>query len=503
MIARLRFFPSPLATRWLPLAAAALLGGCITLGPDYERPDVDLPEGYSEAAATAPQAVPDEWWKLFGDPILDALVGEALAANQDLAVAAARVDEARAIAGIARADQLPQVNAGASGSRDKFSEKTAQLPPGFPLEFDTYRATVSLAYELDFWGRYRRLSEAARAELLASIEGQRNVRLAVVSETVLAYFDLRGLDQQLAIAGATLDSRSESVRLQRARFDAGTISELDLAQAEGELAATEAAVPFRQRVLRQTENRLAVLLGRIGGTVDRGAVPADEALGRIELPEVPPGLPSELLARRPDVAQAEQFLVAANARIGAARSLYFPSIALTGYAGSESDELSELFSSGTSIWGFAAGLLQPIFQGGRIRRGVEISEARQHQALAEYVKSVQEAFADVENALVARSTGIAEREAIERQVGALSRARHLADLRYEAGESSYIDLLDAERGLFDAELAWVIARRAELGSAVLLFRAIGGGWPASPPADTSASPSGDASVSPTGDAPLL
>jgi multidrug efflux system outer membrane protein len=462
------------------VAAALLLSGCLTMGPDYERPDLPLPERYSEAPAAAPGAAPaapvDDWWKLFGDPALDALVEEALAANQDLAAAAARVDEARALAGIARGERLPQVAAGASGSRDKFSEDTAQFPPGVPLELDTYRASVNLSFELDFWGRLARLSEAAQAELLATEEGRRNVRLAVISETVLAYFDLLALEHQLAIADATLASRGESVRLQGVRFDAGSISELDLAQAQGEFAATEASVPVRQRALRQVENRLTVLLGRIGGQIDRGGAAPDGALGSLSLPEVPVGLPSELLARRPDVAEAEQRLVAANARIGAARALFFPSIALTGYTGSESDELSGLFKSGTSVWGFAAGLFQPIFQGGKIRRGVEISEARQRQELALYVKSVQNAFADVEDALAARSTGTAEREALERQMNALERARHLASLRYEAGESSYIDLLDAERSLFRAQLEWVVARRAELGSAVLLFRALGGGW---------------------------
>jgi multidrug efflux system outer membrane protein len=471
-------------SRAFGLPAVALLSGCLTMGPDYERPETTLPESFSTPAPSAAPAIPDDWWKAFGDPVLDALVEEALAANQDLIAAAARVDEARAFAGIARGERLPQLAGTASGARDRFSEETSQFPPGEPLELDTYRATAQLSFELDFWGRLRRLDEAARAELLATEEGRRNVRLAVISETVLAYFDLVGLQQQLEIADATLGSRSESVRLQRARFDAGTISELDLAQAEGELAATEASVPVRQRFLRQTENRLGVLLGRIGGEIERAP---QASLDRIALPEVPAGLPSELLARRPDVAEAEQRLVAANARIGAARALYFPSITLTGYAGSESAELSGLFSSGTSLWGIAAGLFQPIFQGGKIRRGVEISEARQREALAFYTKSVQTAFADVEDALVARSTGTAEREALERQVAALDRARHLANLRYEAGESTYIDLLDAERSLFRARLEWVLARRAELGAAVLLFRSLGGGWEIEPTPEATAS----------------
>lgn len=462
------------------LVAAIGASGCLTLGPDYARPELALPESYSQASLPLAERPAEEWWTLFGDPALDALVAEALAANQDLAAAVARVDEARALAGLARADRLPAISAGVSGSRDKFSAETAQFPPDFPLEMETYRATLDLSFELDFWGRLARLSEAARAELLASEEGRRNVRLAVAAETASAWFDLLALERELALADATLVSRRESVRLQRLRFDAGSISELDLAQAEAELAATEAAVPPRQRALRQTENRLAVLLGRIGGGF--AELPRRGGLEAARAPDVPVGLPSELLARRPDIAAAEQRLVAANARIGVARSGYFPSISLTGSTGSESAELSGLFRSGTGVWGIAAGLLQGVFQGGRVMRNVEAAEARQRQMLAGYAKAVQSAFAEVEDALVGRSTSVAEREALARQVEALTRSRRLAGLRYDGGDSSYFEVLDAERSLFRAELALVAARRAELGAAVTLFKALGGGWEAAAPA---------------------
>jgi multidrug efflux system outer membrane protein len=430
-----------------------------------------MPDGYSAAAVE--QSVPDRWWTLFGDPALDGLVAEALAANQDLAAAAARVEEARALAGIARADQLPQVTGTVTGSRTRLSAETLNLPPeiDIPLEIDRFRAAANLSYELDFWGRLRRTTEAARAELLASEEGRRNVALGLVSEVAAAYFDLLALDQQLAITRGTLGSRGESVRLQRLRFDAGTISGLDLAQAEAELAATEANVPALERQVRQTEDRLAVLLGRIGGTVGRGG-----ALDGVAPPAVPVGLPSQLLARRPDVLAAEQRLVAANARIGAARAAYFPAISLTGYAGSESAELSSLFASGTGVWQAALGLVEPIFNAGKTRRQVEAAQARERQALAGYTKAVQTAFAEVEDALVARSTGAAEREILSRQVDALVRAHRLAGVRYEAGESSYFEVLDAERTLFRAELELARARRAELAAAVNLFKALGGGW---------------------------
>ncbi len=447
----------------LPLAA------CVTLGPDYQRPEPKLPAAFSQAGGDA--AVPGAWWKLFGDPALDRLEEEALAANQDLAAAAARVEEARALSGLARADRFPEVTGQGGGSRTKFSNDNGQFPPGIPLEFDSFRVTAGLSYELDFWGRLRRLSEAARAELLATEAGRRNVALGLTAEVATAYFQLVALDHQLEVARDTLGTRGESVRLQGLRFDAGTISELDLAQAQAERAVTEATIPALERLIRQTENRLQVLLGRTGGGVERGAT-----LDNLVLPAVPAGLPSRLLERRPDVIAAEQRLIAANARIGAARAAYFPSISLTGYAGTESQELADLFASGTGIWQVALGLVQPIFNAGRTRRQVEAATAREEQAVAIYLKAVQSAFAEVEDALVALSTGAAEREALARQVEALARARRLSDLRYEGGDSSYLDVLDADRNLFRAELDLARVRAAELTAAVTLFKALGGGW---------------------------
>ncbi|MFN7940955.1 MAG: efflux transporter outer membrane subunit [Thermoanaerobaculia bacterium] len=452
-----------------PALAGLTLAGCVTLGPDYRRPQLPVPDAYSAGAATG--EVPDAWWKLFGDPRLDQLVEEALAGNQDLVAAAARVEEARALAGVTRADRFPRLDSSLSGSRSQLSKQTAQVPPGVPLEFDRYRLSASLSFEIDFWGRLARASEAARAELLASEEGRRNVRLALAADVAGAYFDLLAFDRQLAIAHSTLETRSESVRLQKLRFDAGTISELDLAQAQAELASAEATVPVLERAVRQTEDRMAVLLGRIGGKVEHG-----DRLDDVKLPETPVGLPSDLLARRPDVVAAEHGLVAANARIGVAKAELFPSIRLTGYYGSESKELADLLSTGTTIWQAALGLVQPIFNAGKGRRNLEAVRARERQALAGYTKAVESAFAEVEDALVARSTGAAERAALERQVEALSRARKLANLRYEAGDASYLEVLDADRFLFGAELEWVRARRTELGAAVALFRAIGGGW---------------------------
>jgi len=468
----------------LAASTALFVAGCSAIGPRYERPEVATPAAYS--ISTAPGAIPDPWWKLFGQPELDSLVEEALAANQDLAAAAARVEEARALAGVARADRFPQVGVAASGTRTKLSPDTATLPPGFDLERDAYRASATFSFELDFWGRLARLHEAARAELVASEEGRRNVRLAVVADTSSTWFELVARRRQLAIARETLDSRRESVRLQRVRFDAGTISELDLAQAEAELAATEATVPQLERQVSSAATRLQVLLGRVGGDL-----PVGGDLETLVAPEVPAGLPSELLARRPDVVAAEQRLVAANARIGVARAAYFPTLSLTAYDGSESRELSDLLSSGTSIWQLGVNLVGPIFNAGRTRRQVEAAAARDRQALAAYLKSVQSAFADVEYALVGRRTGADERAALARQVGALERARRLATLRYDAGDASYLEVLDAERNLYRAELDLVEARRSEAASTVSLIKALGGGWePAAAPAAPEASAPG-------------
>ena len=452
------------------LCALTLLWGCAVLGPKYQRPELRTPAQYS--AAPTGGAIADAWWKGFGDAQLDALVDEALRANQDLLAAVARVEEARALAGQARSDRFPEVWASASATRSKLSQQTSQLPPTADLTTTRVRATADLSFELDFWGRLARASEAARAQLVATEEGRRAVQVGLAADAVGAYFDLLTFRDQLAVTRQTIDSRRESARLQGTRYDAGTISELDLAQAQAELAAAEAAAPDLERLARQAEDRLAVLLGRIGGAVATESA----GLARVQLPEVPVGLPSDLLARRADVAAAEQGLVAAHARVAVARAGYFPSITLTGSVGSESRELADLFASDTNIWSAAASVLQPIFQAGKVTRQVEAAKAREQQALAAYRKAVQSAFADVEDALVARSSGGLVRAALDREVEALDRARRLARLRYDAGDSSYLEVLDAERNAFRAELDRTSARRAELQAAVTLFKALGGGW---------------------------
>jgi multidrug efflux system outer membrane protein len=469
-------------SRAVTLAALAL-SACASGGARYERPPVAMPPSYSAPASA--EGVAGAWWALFRDPALDRLVVEALAANQDLALASARVDEARALAGLAESERWPEISLTADAARTRMSPDAAVLPPGASLERNTFRIAPALSFELDFWGRLRRLSAAARAELLATEEARRNVRLAVASDVAFAYFELVALDRQLAVARETLASRRESVRLQRVRFDIGAGSQLDLSQAEAELSATEATVPVLVRQVRQTENVLAVLLGRVGGSVGRAG-----ALEALAPPDVPVGLPSELLARRPDILAAEQRLIAAHARIGAARAAYFPSIALTGYAGSESPDLAHLLSAGTGIWQAAVSLVQPIFNAGKVRRQVQAARARERQELAVYTGAVQAGFAEVEDALVARTTSLSERQALARQVEHLAAAARLARRRHEVGDSSYLEVLDAERSLLRAELDLAAARRDELFASVGLFKALGGGWEAPGPGGASAGGAG-------------
>jgi multidrug efflux system outer membrane protein len=352
------------------LAGVALaLSGCLTLGSKYERPEIAAPEQYRGAVAGAvPGPISDTWWKEFGDPRLDALVDEALQANQDLRLAAARVEEARAIYGEAQSDRYPQVTAGVSGVRTKLSRETSQLPSGVDLTSTRYHAAANLSYELDFWGRLARASEAARAEMIATEEGRRLVEVGLIADVVTGYFDLVSLEEQAEVTRQTIETRTESVRLQKLRYDAGTISELDLAQAEAELAAAEAAAPVIDVLRRQSEDQMGILLGRMGG------VPVPDAsvrLGALHLPEVPAGLPSDLLTRRADVVAAEQRLVAAHARIAVARAGYFPSINLNRYAGSESARALGLFAAGTNIWSAAASLLAAHLPAGKVTRQVE------------------------------------------------------------------------------------------------------------------------------------
>ena len=445
--------------------------GC-SLAPSPEPPTLAAPDTWrSPAASSGAPVVADQWWQAFGDPRLDALVATGLEANHDLALAISRIEESRALARIAGADRLPSFALEAGAARTHLSEKSGAVAPGADAVFDSGRIAATASFELDLFGRARNQAEAARQDLLAATSTRDAVRLAVVSDIVSTYFDLAGLDRQATVTRESIETRKRTEQLVRDRFEGGLVSRLDLERARAERAAAEATLPEIERRRRATENRLAILLGGMPGAVERG-----KQLEELVVPEVPADLPSDLLLRRPDVAVAEARLAAASARVGQARAALFPSIGLTGYYGRESAELSSLWNPAALVWQAAAGLLQPIFQGGRNRALVAASEARQQQAVIGYLATAEGAFRDVEDALFATQTRRDRRTALAEQSAALTAAAAIARDRYQEGESDFLEVLDVERSRLVAELELAAARTEELSAAVDLYRALGGGY---------------------------
>ncbi len=397
------------------LVLGVALGGC-ALGRDYRRPDVPTPDTWRDAAPHAdPASLADlPWWQLFRDGELRELIRTALQENRDLRIAVARVDQARAQLGISQAAQLPRLDAGASATANRTSDTVR--PRNMSVEQGLLATTVDLVFEVDIWGRLRRASEAARAELLASEEARHAVAMTLVSDVAAAYLQLRELDLELEITRRSVESRRQSVQLVRDRFEAGLTSALDLRQAEAELASTAAQVPDVERRIAQTENQLSILLGRNPGGITRGR----PLTGQTFPPAVPAGLPSALLERRPDIRQAEATLVAANARIGVAKAAFFPQISLTGLFGVESAALSDLFTGPSRIWRFGPSVTLPIFDAGRNRANLEVTEAQQREALLRYEQAIQQAFREVEDALVAHRKA---REALAEQDAAVRASR--------------------------------------------------------------------------------
>jgi len=449
----------------MPLLVAAALSAC-AVGPDYQRPGLALPQGSEQAQVDA------HWWRQFGDATLNRLIADAQQYNRDLQQTAARVDEAAAAAGAARASQLPQVNASLSGAR----AQTSRYSSGAGALGESYTGGLSASWELDLWGKEARKREAANADLTQSQRLLDAARQSLSAQVASTYFQLLSYDAQLAAVQATLQGREESLTLRKKRFNGGMTSELELKQAEAETAAARAAVPRLRQAVAQTEHALAVLTGTNprelvqpvarGKTLEALTVP----------PQVPSGLPSDLLLRRPDLAAAEAQLVAANARIGVARAAYFPSIGLSAGLGSASFELSKLFTGPAQTWNYAANLAAPIFNNGEISAGVDAANARQKQALAAYDLAVQSAFADTLDALSAVRTSQEAETAQGQQLAAMREALRLARLRYDAGYSSYLEVLDAERSVFQLEQSLSDARLARLNAVVSLYSALGGGW---------------------------
>ncbi|HTO47913.1 MAG TPA: efflux transporter outer membrane subunit [Burkholderiales bacterium] len=463
--------------RGLVVLAGALLAAC-SFAPKYEQPANELPDAWGGAPAQASVSAPaDRWWTVFGDPVVDRLVDEGLANNQDIAIAVARVDEARALVGVSESQLWPAIDGSAGGARSRASTKTSVFFPGIPVYRTDYIATLNVSYEIDLWGRLRNATAAARADLLATEAARDTVRITLASDVVQAYYALRSLDERITATERALDLRARALELQRKRADAGLVAELDVRQIEAEFQGARALLPALQRERDATEAALTVLLGRSPRAIIQDTTVARSADDpRQPALVAPAGLPSDLLLRRPDIFQAEQQLVAANARIGVARANFFPRISLTGFLGTEAASLSDLFTGPAGIWSFGGALAQPIFQGGRLVAETEAAEARQRQVVAIYQKTIQNAFREVRDALTAQVRTREVYEAEGARTIALREALKLAVARYEAGLESQLAAIDAERQLLQAELNYAEALRQQRAATADLFRALGGGW---------------------------
>jgi len=456
----------------------SILSAC-NAGPNYRRPVVPAPPVFRGSdGSTAPVDVSSlgdlKWFEVFKDEQLQELIRTALVQNHDVQEAAARVDAARANLGITRADQVPNIDATTDVTTVRLSNQGAFPFPAAVRPDRTFgsAALSLLSFEVDLWGRLRRATEAARADLLASEQSRRAVFTTLVSDTAAAYFDLLGLDAQLEIARRTLATRQESLRLITVRNQGGIATDLDLRQAEQLVYGASATIPEIERQIEQTENRISLLVGANPGPITRGRPLAQQE----QPPSVPAGLPSSLLERRPDIRAAEQNLIAANAIIGVARAAYFPSVTLTGFFGFTSNELSNLFSRGTRVWEFVPQVSQPIFAGGRIKSNVKLAEAEQQIALAQYERTIQTAFREVSDALVDHRKVKEVRAQLEMLVKTLQERSRLAYVRYEGGVDTLLNALDADRDLFTAELTLTLTSRDELVALVQLYKALGGGW---------------------------
>jgi multidrug efflux system outer membrane protein len=457
--------------------------GCM-LGPDYQRPSIDTPASWRFEEKEVRDLANTAWWEQFNDPVLNELVATALQENKDLRIATARIEEFFGRYFSTRGDQYPLAGGSADASRQRLTEQNSIQPiDGQDNAFNFYEAFLGASWELDFWGKFRRASEAARAELLATEESRRTVVLTLVSAVAAAYVDLRALEKQLEITRKTAQTRKETLDLFQLRFDKGIISEVELSQAQSEYEDALARIPDIERAIGRTENALSVLLGRNPGAIPRGL-----SIDELILPAVPAGMPSELLERRPDIRQAEQLLIAANANIGVVRSLYFPTISLTGDFGLASTSLSNLFTSGAGTWSFGVPVNVPIFTAGRIGGEVKAAEAIQQQALLSYQQVILNAFREMEDALIDRAKSGQRLDALGRQLKALQNYARLARLRYDEGVTSYLEVLDAERSLFDVELSYTGSQNTLFRSLIDIYKSMGGGWVEKAEEDVSAQP---------------
>jgi len=454
----------------LVLLFAMSLAGC-TLHPKYNRPSVDIPGTYRNESSQDAQAVSlgeAKWWEVFQDRELQDLIRTALQQNYDVRIAASRIVQAQAQLGITRADQFPSVFAGANAT-DLRSARN-KLSPAYQLNAE--QLNLSSSWTLDFWGQFRSATEAARAQLLATAWGRRSVVSTLVANVASGYFQLRELDLELEISTNALTSRQESLRLVSTKEHGGATSLLDVREAEQLVYTASSQIPDLHRRIQQQENLLSILLGKYPGPIPRGQTLTEQA----RPPQIPSGVPSGLLERRPDVVQAEQQLIAQNALIGVARAAYFPQISLTGAGGTQSAALGNLFTGPSGIWTLVGSLTQPIFTAGRISSNVKLAEAQQQQAIFDYQQIVQEAFREVSDALIAYQKAQEVREQLQLLTESAADGSRLSALRYDGGATSYLEVLTSETNYLSAQLSLAQARLTELQALVQLYDALGGGW---------------------------
>src|SRR3984893_8198701 len=472
----IRYFGNRRFALFLPLVFCALavsLSGCV-VGPNYKRPIVNAPGTYrgltdAEAANAVPASLGDQkWWEVFQDQQLQQLIRTALQQNYDVRIAAARVLEAQAQLGITRANQYPSVNVSGTGSSSR-NPATGPIPS---YEYNYGRVTANAAWQLDFWGMYRRATEAARAQVLASDWARQEVNATLVANVATAYFQLRELDLELDITKRAVASRDESLQLTQTLEEHGINSILDVRQAEQLVYTATGQIADQERRIEQQENLLSILMGNNPASVPRGT----ELTAQIHAPEVPAALPSSLLERRPDIRRAEQLMVAANAQIGVARAAYFPQISLTAAPGFQSASLTNLFSGPSGLWTFSGSITQPIFTAGKTRSGVRLAEAQQQEASLVYQQTIQGAFRGVSDALVGYRKDQEFRQQQELLAHSAEDAAQLSGRRYSSGTTSYLEVLTNETNYFSAELGLAQARLNELLALVQIYQALGGGW---------------------------
>jgi multidrug efflux system outer membrane protein len=458
---------------------AALAGGCAALGSNYERPQMNPPAQYRGIEAATAESMADlPWWQVFDDAALQALIRDGLTNNLDLRIATGRVLEARALAGISKSFLYPEVNVGFGYTAAQQSRVgDPKLPEDTSPDriYNNIALNGTLSWEIDLFGRLRRNREAAVAQYLASEQGRRAVIVTMVGDIASAYFFLRELDLQLEIARRTLKVNDETVVYYTRRLEGGVSNRLEVDQAKANRALTAASIPGIERQIVLTENALSILVGR-----PPAAIPRAGGLGDRLPPTVPAGLPVRLLERRPDVLAAEQQLVAANANVGAAKALFYPTITLTGSAGAISSSLSDFLSPSSMVWSLGAGLFQPLFNGGRLKQNYEAQKARFDQALAQYQQAALSSYREVADALVGIEKFGIQRTELEVGVDALRDASQLSRSRYETGLSSYLEVLVADQQLFQQELQLAAARGEQWRSLAFLYRALGGGWQPEP-----------------------